>query len=353
MAELLGLGVTDFPNIRVHPRFMCAPLQRLAERTWAEAGKPHLQDTKNWPKPMQEEWGDDKGEAYSAKAQERQIAQFRKLKAALDDFKPDFMVVLYREGGDVFRDYARFQFNIQAHEELRVKLFEPRERESVFGEDPDREDALLGHRPGALHLIRALQDRGCNPFYTLEPFVPERAVQARHNLKSTAVHLDWDRREFKTPIVPVGIDPFGFCRTRNDRGLSPWDRGLPRPLLPKEAFELGRAMAQIYRASPWRVALVAGVDWSHTNDAGWELERIHPDIEADRRRYEQWKSGEFDKWGDNWTFDEMEEHAQWELLITITLAGAMTELGAKVVYSDFHPNYVINDNFITTIFEVK
>ena len=361
MGEILGLTVTDFPNIRMKRHWMTGVLQGNIARGWEE--KPHLKEIESWPKQMQEAWGKDVGEAAGSVAQAHQIEQFHKLQAALDDFNPDFIVIMYREGTDVFGDTARFQYNIQAHEGLRYKLFQPFTiGDNVFGEDPEREDTLLGHREGALHLVRALQERGLNSFYTLEQFTrtapnpaqqPFISAHARHNLQSVAVHLDWDRREFKTPIVPIGFNPFGFCRTRNDAGLSPWDRSLPRPLLPKEAFELGRAIAQVYRASPWRVALVAGVDWSHMNDSGWELERLHPDVDADRKRYEQWKNHEFHKWGDNWTFDEMEEHAQWEMLVTITLAGAMSEVGAKLVHSDFQPHYVINDNFVTSIFEVK
>ena len=350
MAEVLGLSVSDYPIIHEPPRYMAARLARLVESGWAE--KPHLQDTKNWPEAMREEWGNDKGEAAGARAQERQVAQYRRLRVALDDFAPDFMLLMYREHTDVFGSYARSPYTIQAHEKLSVKIFDRRERGNVFGEDPDRVDVLRGHPEGALHLVRALQDRGFNPLYTLEPLIPD-AGRPRHSLLAAALHLDWDRREFKTPIVPMGFDPFGFLRTRTERGLSPWDRGLPRPLLPSEAFELGRGIAQAFRASPWRVALVAGVDWSHNDDSASEFERIHPDIDADRRRFEQWKNNEFRNWGRDWTFEEMEKHAQWELLIAIVLAGAMTELDARVVHADFSPNYVVNANFVTTIFEVK
>ena len=371
MAEILGLGVTDFPTIRLKPNWLPGPLVRLKNTLWAEAGKPELQDPKNWPKPMRDEWGDDEGLATSTASQQHQIGEFRKLKAALDDFKPDFMVAMYREHTDTFGNFARFQYNIQAHEGLTTQFFKPFGRtDTVFeGMDTDRMDTLPGHREGALHLVRKLQDRGLNPFYTLEAYGGDAPgaqsasgqagqvtpVRGRHNLISAAVHLDWDKRELKTPIVPMGFDPFGFCRTRNDRGLSPWERSLPRPLLPTEAFELGRAMAQIYKASPWRVALVAAVDWSHKNDSGWDHEQLHPNVEADRKRYEEWKNNQFHKWGDegNWTFEEMEANAQWELLVTITLAGAMAEIGAKVEYSDFYPHYIINDSFVTTIFGAK
>ena len=348
MGEILGLTLADKPNLRMKPHWIAGALKGNIAQGWKD--KPHLKDPKNWPEPMRRDWGDDQGTTTAIAFQQRQIEQFRKLRAALDDFKPDFMVVLYRDVGETFESYARPLFWVHAHEQVQLQLFQIfGRRDNYFDEDPDRVDTVLGHRPGALHLARGLQDAGFNPLYSLEP-MPHGLG---HNLLAATVHLDFDRREFKTPLVPFGVDPFGFLRVRNNEGLSPWDRTLPRPLLPREAFELGRTMARIYRSSPWRVALVAAVDWSHANDAAWEYELIHPDHEADRRRYEQWKNNEFDQWGDNWTFEEMEEHAQWEMLVTIILAGAMTEIGAKVVYSHFDPTWVFLDNVVTTIFEVK
>lgn len=349
MAEILGLTVSDFPYIRMKPHQMPGVVIGNIARGWKD--KPHLKEPKNWPKPMQEAWGNDQGAAAGAAAQARQVGEFRKLKTALDAFNSDFMVFLYRDRGETFKSFALPQYWIQGHEKVQVKLYQLfGSRENYFEEDPDKLETLLGHPEGAFHLVRKLQDQGFNPLYTLESM---HANGLGHNAIATAMHLDWDKREFKRPIVPIAVDPFGFLRTRNNEGLSPWNKDAPRPLLPKEAFQLGRAIARIYRDSRWRVAIVAGCDWSHANDSAWTYERLHPDIEADQKRYEEWKNNQFDRWGDNWTFEEMEEHAQWQLLVTIILAGAMTELGARVKYSDFQPTWLFNDNFVTTIFEVR
>jgi hypothetical protein len=137
--------------------------------------------------------------------------------------------------------------------------------------------------------------------------------------------------------------------------LSEWDRGMPRPLNPQEAFGLGRAIARIFRPSPWRVALVATLDWSHTNDSAGSRGRFHPDMEADLRRHEEYKNNQWVRWEDegNWTYEQMEDHAQWEFLVLFILCGAMKELGARVTYSDLEPHYIFNENFANAIFEVK
>ncbi|MEE8519671.1 MAG: hypothetical protein V3S98_11150 [Dehalococcoidia bacterium] len=349
MAEILVLTVSDFPFLRLKPQYMSNVIQGNIGKGWVD--KPHLKEPGNWPTEMQEAWAGDQGAAAGKVVQDRQIEQFRRLRGALDDFRPDFMVFFFRELGETFGTYARPQYWVQAHEQVTTKLFHVfGNRENYFEEDPDREDVLRGHRQGAMHLVRGLQDEGRNPLYTLEPTLPSGLG---HCALATTVHLDWDKREFLTPIVPVGVDPFGFMRVRNNEGMTEWDKSLPRPLTPKEAFELGQSIARIYKASPWKVALVAGVGWSHANDTGLEFERLHPDIDADAARFEQWRNNRFTEWGDNWSFEEMEEHAQWEMLITIILAGAMSQIGAKIAHTDFLPTWLFNSNFVNTIFEVK
>jgi hypothetical protein len=72
-------------------------------------------------------------------------------------------------------------------------------------------------------------------------------------------------------------------------------------------------------------------------------------MEGDRRFHQQWVNNKFDKWGDI-TAEELEETGNWELLSWIALAGAMTEVGAKVVHSDLEENWSYNSNWVNTIF---
>jgi len=346
MPEILGLTISDFPFLRLKPQYMSNVVQGNIARGWLN--KPHLKEPSNWPRKMREAWAQDQGSAAGKIAQEIQIEQFRKIRSALDDFQPDFIVMFFRELGETFQAFAKPQYWVQAHEQVSVKLFHVfGNRENIFDEDPDREDIILGHRPGAMHLVRGLQNLGHNPLYSLESMNPNGLG---HTALATTVHLDWDKREFATPIVPVGVDPFGFTRIRNNEGMTEWDKSKPRPLTPTEAFELGRSVARIYKASPWKVALVGAAGWSHANDTGLEHERLHPDIEADAVRFEQWRTNRFTEWGGNWTFEEMEEHAQWEMLIPIIIAGAMTEVGARVSHADFQPTWLFNSNSVNSIF---
>lgn len=353
MAEILGLTVTDFPFLRMKPANM--PWVLHGNLAWGWRNQPHLRNTGNWPEPMRKEWLNDRDQGRTAGAvhQQRQFKQFLRLRRELDDFRPDIIVNLYRDVAETFAGEERPQFWIHAHDSVAVTPYNLWTffRDNYFEEDPDRIDILTGHAEAALYLANHLQQSGITPRVVPEPIHPNGLG---HNAIAAAVHLDWERREFGTPIIPVGIDPFRFGRDRDEEGLSPLDTSRDdAPLTPQQAFDLGVEMAKAWRASPWRVALVAGVDWSHANDTGKNLERIHPDVVADQARFAQWRNGRFGNWGASWTFDEMEQHAQWELLITIVLAGAMSETGSQVTYADFQPTWVCNDNFVTTVFEPR
>ena len=340
MAEILGLGVTDMPFMRRKHTAISGVVQHLIVQGWEK----HLQyrDPKNWPKPVQQEWGTDQAATVAKAVQDRQIQLFRRLKQELDSFGPDFIVMIHRDIHETWENYGRPRYWISAHEKVQMKLWHEVPiagiKGNYFDEDPERVDTLLGHREAALYLIRHLLDMGFNPAYLMEP-----------------VHLDWDKREYKTPIVPFAVDPFGFNRFRSTESLSEWDKSQPRPLNPQEAFALGRAMARILRSSPWRVALVAGVNWSHLNDSAGSLGRIHPDVEADNKRFEEWKNHLWVRWEDegNWTYEEMEDHAQWELLVTFILCGAMKELGSRITFTESAFHWPFNDDLCTTIFEVR
>ncbi len=349
MSEILGLTLTHFPYMRLKPYHMTSVLTGNIGRGWLD--KPHLKEPANWPPRMREEWGNDQGTTAGTKAQQHEIEQFRKVREALDEFNPELIVIFYRDLAENFKNFAKAPYWIHGHEQINLKLFQIfGNRENYWEEDPDRIDTIKGSPEAAQLLTRKLQDAGLNPLLVPEPMAP---LGLGHNALATILHLDWERREFKTPVLPVAIDPFGFLRTRNNEGMSPWNRDLPRPLLPREAFDLGRQIARVFKASCWRVALAAGTGWSHANDSGWEFERLHQDIEADQARYEEWRTNQFDRWGDSFNFEEMEQHAQWELLISIVIAGAMTEIGANVRYSDFYASTVLNSSWVTTIFEVK
>ncbi len=356
MGEILGITISDFPFHRFKPQYEAGVIQGNQARGWTD--KPELNDPKTWSKDMQDLWGKDQGWSEGTRLQNTQIEQFRKVRAALDEFKPDAIALIFRDLGEAWgpaQDPAspRPKYWLHLEDAKDVKLYTLfGMRENYFEEDPDKVDRITFHRQATQHLIDALKkDAPVAPEVMTAPKTP---LGMGHNFLAGVVHTDWDNRKFQTPLIGIGVDPFGFGRIRNNEGLTPWDKTATPPLTPKEAFEVGRAIARAIKASPWKIALVADVDWSHANDHARSAYKIAPDVEADRKRFQEWQAGDFTKWGDNWTFDEMEEHAQWQLLVTIILAGAMTEAGAKIKYAHFQEGtQIFNDGMVTTVFEPK
>lgn len=352
MAEILGLTVSDFPFLRMKPANM--PWVLWGNLAWGWRDQPQLRDPANWPAPMRAEWGSDQGHAAGAGHQLRQHDQFRTLRRALDDFRPDLVLMLYRDVHETFAGAERPQWWLHTHQAIGVQPWNLWTffRDNRFEEDPDRVVTLAGHPQAAATIAKHLGSVGIAP--RLVPDSPHPAGLG-HNCIAGAVHLDFDRREFGTPILPLGIDPFRFGRVRDEEGLSPLDlsRDDP-PLTPQQAFSLGVEIARALRPAPWRVAIVAAADWSHANDAGKAQGRIHPDIDADRALFGQWQRGDYGAWPRQLSFEHFERHAQWELLIPTVLAGAMSEVGAGPPrHADFQPTWVCNDDFVTTVFEPR
>jgi len=350
VAEILGLTVSHFPYMRMKGYTMPSVLRSLVGGPWAD--NPKMSDPKNWPEEMQREWSNDLGEKAGIASQKRQIEQFRKVRAAIDDFKPDVWVMLYR-GINEPKAPERPKYWIFLQDEIPIQFYmrAGNQRQNYFEEDPEKIETLKMHVDAGEHLIKHLEAAGQKP-YVARGTADKPAIPGE-NCVSGLIALDWDHRDFKTPIIPIGIDPFGFNRERRPVGLAPWDRNAPPPLTPAEAFTLGREIAKAFRPSPWRVALVAATNWSNAQNTFWDSGRVHPAIDEDKRRFEQWRNNEFDKWGENWTFDQMEDNAQWEATTSIVLAGAMTEIGSKVKYADLQTTYVMNSDWVTTIFEPK
>ncbi len=345
MAEILGIGTTDFPMARMSDDHFTRVLRQALD---TDKVKPELRDPANWPEGMREEWGDDQGRTSARAAREYLTGQFSKLTSALDDFRPDFILVWSKDAGESLKNFSRPKFWVQAHDAVDIKPYTQfGAKDNYFGEDPDKVVTVKGHPEGAGHLIKGLQQAGFDPAYSTEPF---HQGGLAHTFQGVITHLDWERREYKTPVVPVSIDPFG-SRLRVPEGMSPRTADDILPLTSQRAFDLGRATARVLRDSPWRVALVAGTGWSHTQNTSWEHSWVHPDQEADVRRHEEWAANKFATWHD-WSFDDMEEHGQWEHLCWIALAGAMTELGAKIAYSDLRLQWTPPSEWVNSIFTV-
>ena len=91
MAEILGIGMTHAPTLARPDGDGELALQRTLKTN--DRIPPEMKNPTNWPEPMRIEYGEDEGLAAAKRMRERMVAGFRKLRAELDAFAPDFVVI--------------------------------------------------------------------------------------------------------------------------------------------------------------------------------------------------------------------------------------------------------------------
>ena len=206
---------------------------------------------------------------------------------------------------------------------------------------PDTELRIRCHGKAASALTEALLDDGFDVAYMMET---RHHAGLAHSFNNTVLYLDYDRRGFDYPIIPFHVNCYGRQLMKVAAGAHGDGRDTVSPPAPspRRCFDIGRAIARFFEESPWRVALVASSSWSHGSLTA-KHGRLYPDLDADRKRYEDLKTGRFTRWGEL-TRDEIDDAGQSEILNWICLAGAMTELGRSIDVVDYVETYVFNSS---------
>jgi hypothetical protein len=312
-------------------------------------------DPKNWPQQMRAEWADDEGAAAGRAHRERCLAAIRALRARLDTFQPDLVVIFGDDQYENFIEDIVPPFCIYVLDEMESRPFdlEPGTmlpRRNIWNEGPQTAFLHQGHPAAARFLINRLSEEDLHLPYAYR--LRYRRGLA-HAFINTLLFLDVDRKGFNYPIVPFHINCYGGALIRSRGGaIGPGDIGKepdPAAPSPQACFDLGRAVGRALAKSAWRVALIGSSSWSHaflTRGNDW----LHPDHASDRARLEELRSGQFARWRDV-TRAQLEAAGQHEMLTWIALAGAMSELGKKVEILDFVETYVMNSNKCFAVFD--
>jgi hypothetical protein len=351
MGDVLGLGLTHFPPMTGPDVQLPGFLERLLKNPKIpQAAK----DPKSWPKLMQDEWGGDRGLKASTEHRRRIVEATQATRRALDDFNPDFVVMWGDDQYENFREDIVPPFCVFALGEVANHPFDEhneRRQVNVWNEPKDKTFVVNGHRRGAKHLVTALMEEGFDMPYAYTLKHEQGLARAFIN---TLLYLDYDRdKGWPYPLVPFHVNCYGsnVIRAQGVAGhLAPGEvaEADPPGPTPARCFDLGAVVARAIKASPWRVALVASSSWSHaflTEKTNYLL----PDMEADRRNFEQLKAGRLSEWRKLTTAD-IESSGQHEFLNWVVLAGAMHELGMKPQIVDWIETYIFNSNKCFAIF---
>ena len=344
MGSILGLGVTHYPPLSGRDEDMARILRRVLE----DPGLPErYRRPEGWPAAMREEYGADAGMAAARRHRAQLLEGFRDARRRLDEFAPDLVLVWGDDQYENFKDDVIPAFCVLAYDAIEHQPFaEARwnHATNIWGEARDTTFRYEGHRAAAKSLASALLDQGFDVAYAYRPL----HHRLGHAFMNTLLYLDYDRRGFPYPVVPFSINCYGskvvsqrgsaasFADTPDEERLDP-----PSPA-PWRCFDLGRAVARVMAASPWRVALIASSSWSHAFLTP-KHQLLYPDVDADQALYEKLRAGDYQAWR-SLPLDAIEASGQQEMLNWMCLAGAMAELDRKPDMTRFVQTYIFNSS---------
>ena len=353
MASFLGIGMTHYPLLAGTDEHMAGLLRWTLQDPDIPAAE---KDPASWPESMRTDWSDDGGTAAAGHHRKELRENLSRCRDALDEFRPDLVVVWGDDQYENFREEVIPPFCVLAYGDIDVHPFavmNDRGSPNAWGLPDDMTCVLHGDVTASRSLTDALINDGFDMAYS---YRKREGAHFPHAILNTQLFLDYDHagREFRYPLVPITVNCYGEHAIARRGGLARFadiatEQTDPSGPSPKRCFDLGRAVARAYRTSDLRVALVASSSWSHAflYDNGWHL---RPDTPADQRLYDALVAGEFDAW-QQVTSREVVEAGQHEMLNWFCLLGAVAELGLDLTWSTFVPTDVFNSNKCFAVYE--
>jgi hypothetical protein len=299
-----------------------------------------LRDPHNWPAEMQAEWGNDEGASAAARHRDELVGWMNKTRRALDDFNPDFVLMWGDDQYENFKEDVIPAYCVNAHDNFRFAA----PPGNVWNEGAEKTFDVPGNAAAAKELVSRLIEAGFDAAYSYKPL--HHALG--HAFANAVMYLDYDRKGFAYPLIPVSVNCYGRHVISQRGGLPSFERVLgledldPPAPTPRRLFDLGAATARILADSPYRVAILASSGWSHA----FLTEKNHflyPDTPADQRMYEALRGGDYQTWR-NYSAAAVEDSGQQELLNWMCLTGALNELNRKPAETGFVTTWIFNSS---------
>jgi hypothetical protein len=304
---------------------------------------------------MQAEWAEDFGAKAAAEHRKKLVAGFDRVRAALDAFRPDAVVIWGDDQYENFKEDLIPPFAVLAFDDLDLYRWDHAQASSmmkgkanVWGEDASKHYRLRGRPDIAKHIVAGLLEHDIDIAYAYRPL---RHASLGHAFTNAILFLDYGRRGYDHPTICFPLNCYGRrvvsakgFMTRMDAAL---DFDPPSPS-PKRFMQVGAATARVLKESPWRVALVASSSWSHAFLCDRTF-RLRPDAPADWRLYKAMCDADYDQWRAT-SLDALEDAGQQEVLNWFALASAMEQLGARLQWSEFVETHIFNSNKVFAVY---
>ncbi|MBV9121137.1 MAG: extradiol ring-cleavage dioxygenase [Chloroflexi bacterium] len=345
MAEILGIGCSHGPHLQLTDESMAEVYFRPTLNNPATPAE--WKDPANWPAALRDEWGSDEGVAAARRHRAEVLKGFHVARQALDDFKPDFVVIFGDDQYENFREDLLPPFCVYAMDEYKV----PAQRQGTgphgwqFNVRAPLQTTVLGSRRIGTMLASELVNRGFDVACSWKLHHRETLAHAFYN---TVDYLDWNRQGFPYPVIPFHVNCYGAdlsVPVESDNGQTEPVAPVVSPP-PWRCYDTGKALAEIIAASPYRGAIVGSSSWSHASLTGMHG-HMWGDVESDREHLEQLRRGDFRAWRDL-SADQVRQSGQHEMRNWICLAGAMEGRDAEVL--SYAETYVFNSSKCLALF---
>lgn len=342
MAEIQLLGMTHYPPFAWSDDSMAGIMRAIL----ADPGIPaDAKDPAVWPSAMQREWSDDEGRASAPSHRAQLIDGFDRVRAELDSFNPDVVLIWGDDQYENFREDIIPPYSILAYPDRVVRPHETEvaKRFPSYWDEPADHEVHIGGRPDiARQLAADLLNDGIDVAYAYRPLHDQ---QLPHAFLNALLFLDHRRAGFPWPVICMPINCYGSKVIAARGGWKPFGTELeldPPSPTPRRLMEVGAATARALAAGPWRVSIIASSSWSHAflTDHTW---RLRPDTDADRALYTALINADFRTWATT-TTDQVVAAGQQEVLNWFALMGAVQELGAELSWSTFVETWIFNSN---------
>jgi hypothetical protein len=156
MAEILGLGCTHRPVMLRRNEDWTGMMRTSLDDPDMPA---EMKDPARWPAQLREELGNDWGAGAAGRAREVYRRHFADTRAALDEFKPDVIVMFGDDQYENFKEDVVPPFAVLAYEGHEIEPWKSRAW-NPWGEPNDKRFSFTGHRAAGKYLASGLLELG-------------------------------------------------------------------------------------------------------------------------------------------------------------------------------------------------